>query len=126
MGFKKFDGLSWLIGFLVGAFFFFISIGLSRPIFSLRGAPYFKGFCFDIVRFYLRALTIVLALSLFFWGSYFSFVGKISIFLSLVCSLLSYRCIKSLGFWVFYEGSILPLLFLLILESPYSERYIAS
>lgn len=40
-------------------------------------------------------------------------------------SILCYCCIHSIWFWVFYEVTILCLFFLLVVESPYSERYLA-
>ena len=55
-----------------------------------------------------------------------SFISKIMVALSIFCSLVRFCCVHSLGFWVFYEMSILFLLLLLVIESPYSERYVAS
>lgn len=41
-------------------------------------------------------------------------------------SLFCYASVKMMLFWFFYELSILCLLYLLAVESPYSERYLAS
>lgn len=52
--------------------------------------------------------------------------AKVFVGLRVIFSVLSYRVYSSFWFWVFYEMSILPLLCLIVLESPYSERYLAS
>lgn len=39
--------------------------------------------------------------------------------------MLSYVCCHVFFFWVFYELSIVSLLYLLVKYSPYSERYVA-
>lgn len=98
MRFKKFDGVSWLIGFLRIGVFFFVRGGARAPLtfFSVGGCS--KVFCFDVVRFYLGALSVILAVSLLFWKACFRGVGKIMISVSLLCSLLSYSCVNSLGF----------------------------
>nr|QUL60404.1 NADH dehydrogenase subunit 4 [Echinostomatidae sp. CA-2021] len=84
-------------------------------------------FIFDSVSFYLSVLSLFLACSLVMvGGSSLSLMSCIMLSVSVVSSVLCYSCINGLGFWVFYEMSILPLLFLLISESPYSERFIAS
>lgn len=80
----------------------------------------------DLVRFYLGVLSMFLWLSLVFFRGCLSRLGWFFIRVSVFFSLLSYCVVHALGFWVCYEFSILPLLLLLILESPYSERYIAS
>lgn len=49
-----------------------------------------------------------------------------SLMVSLVSSLVCFNTKKMLVFWVFYELSILPLLLLLFIDSPYSERFLAS
>nr|YP_010505934.1 NADH dehydrogenase subunit 4 [Paragonimus skrjabini miyazakii]UXE35006.1 NADH dehydrogenase subunit 4 [Paragonimus skrjabini miyazakii] len=123
MGLSKFDWISWLIGAGATGIIFFVGGGLCLP---LVGSLSDGVFCFDVLSFYFMGLSLVLGLSLIFWQNCFSGASRFMIFLSLCCSLLSYSCVHSLGFWVFYEGAILPLLFLLIRESPYSERYVAS
>ncbi|KAF6773231.1 hypothetical protein AHF37_07884 [Paragonimus kellicotti] len=123
MRFGKFDWTGWLIGVGIIFILFFVSRGLSFP---LTGVLVGSGFCFDVLRFYLRGLSLILAMSLVFWQGRFRRVARFMISLRLLSSLLSYCCVHSLWFWVFYEGAILPLLFLLIRESPYSERYVAA
>jgi NADH-quinone oxidoreductase subunit M len=100
---------------------------LSLGSFALKGGLRSGGyFCFDTVSLYLTLLSVFLWVSLLFVFGAVSTVSKFFISLSVVCSLISYCSAHSLVFWVFYEVSILALLLLLIVESPYSERYIAS
>nr|AFD18219.1 NADH dehydrogenase subunit 4 [Neobenedenia melleni] len=47
------------------------------------------------------------------------------IYLSILSSIICFNLNHTLLFWCFYELSILPLLFLLVIDSPYSERYLA-
>lgn len=47
------------------------------------------------------------------------------VLLSQFSSLMCYVCCHVVLFWVFYEVRILSLLYLLVKESPYSERYTA-
>ncbi|KAA3669750.1 ND4 (mitochondrion) [Paragonimus westermani] len=124
MSFGTFDRIGWLIGFGVSSVILFVLKGLCISLPSCLWMT--ESFCFDVSSLYLSGLSLVLCLSLVFWQSCFSGVGLFMIFLSLCCSIFSYCCAHSLGFWVFYEGAILPLLFLLVRESPYSERYVAS
>nr|APX55317.1 NADH dehydrogenase subunit 4 [Paragonimus westermani] len=102
----------------------FVLKGLCLPLLGSLWSS--SGLCFDVSSLYLSGLSLVLGFSLVFWQSCFSGVGLFMIYLSLCCSIFSYCCAHSLGFRVFYEGAILPLLFLLVRESPYSERYVAS
>lgn len=83
-------------------------------------------FCFDSISLYLCLLSIFLWVSLLFVFGRVRVLSKVVVTFSVVCSLVSYCCVHALVFWVFYEMSILFLLLLLIVESPYSERYIAS
>nr|QWT69516.1 NADH dehydrogenase subunit 4 [Paragonimus westermani] len=124
MGFGKFDRASWLVGFGLSGTVFLVFSGLCLPLLGSLWSS--SGLCFDVLSFYLSGLSLVLGFSLVFWQGCFSVVGLFMVFLSLCCSILSYCCAHSLGFWVLYEGAILPLLFLLVRESPYSERYVAS
>lgn len=80
----------------------------------------------DFIGISLRILSLVLGLSLFsslvgqgWWLSRF-------VFLSIVFSVCSFVRCHALVFWCFYELSIVSLLVLLIIESPYSERFLAS
>nr|WSP01979.1 NADH dehydrogenase subunit 4 [Creptotrematina aguirrepequenoi] len=123
MKFQNFDVFGGLLGFIVALFL--------AVIFSWSGAFGFKSmgcgwFFFDGVSFFLTLLTFFLFLSLYFFFDYSSYLPMLMILLSLFSSVGSYCCNHALLFWGFYEMSMVPLLFLLVLESPYSERYVAS
>nr|YP_009262384.1 NADH dehydrogenase subunit 4 [Homalogaster paloniae]ANI86960.1 NADH dehydrogenase subunit 4 [Homalogaster paloniae] len=128
MSFSKFD---WYLSGIVFVFVWFLllvwNVLCSFWDYSLVGGLVSSSyFCFDSVSLYLVLLSVFLWMSLLFLFSVVSVTSKILITLSVACSLVSYCCVHSLVFWVFYEMSILFLLLLLILESPYSERYVAS
>nr|YP_009144949.1 NADH dehydrogenase subunit 4 [Calicophoron microbothrioides]AKJ83398.1 NADH dehydrogenase subunit 4 [Calicophoron microbothrioides] len=128
MGFSKFD---WYTGGIVYVFSLLVilvwSVMSSSWDYSLVGGLVGSSyFCFDSVSLYLVLLSVFLWMSLLFLFNIVSLSSKVLITLSVMCSLVSYCCVHSLVFWVFYEMSILLLLLLLVLESPYSERYIAS
>nr|YP_010853284.1 NADH dehydrogenase subunit 4 [Metorchis xanthosomus]WGM81703.1 NADH dehydrogenase subunit 4 [Metorchis xanthosomus] len=129
MGFKGIDWYSGLIGFVfVGSLWVLIVqvLFIQSLCLWVFGLVFGGVFCFDGLSFYLVLLSILLCVSLLFWREGISFVSGVMIGLSLFFSLLCYCCVNALWFWVFYEMSIIPLLGLLILESPYSERYVAS
>nr|YP_008994157.1 NADH dehydrogenase subunit 4 [Metagonimus yokogawai]AGN12759.1 NADH dehydrogenase subunit 4 [Metagonimus yokogawai] len=128
MSFKFFDWCSWLVGLLFGLLLcglvfvcvwphgvHLVGCGVWSSIFSL-----------DLVSYYLVVLSGVLWLSLWFWVGEIGVMGVLMISLSVFSSVLCYCCVHALWFWVFYEMSIVPLLVLLVVDSPYSERYIAS
>nr|YP_010350549.1 NADH dehydrogenase subunit 4 [Capsala katsuwoni]UOK11873.1 NADH dehydrogenase subunit 4 [Capsala katsuwoni] len=52
-------------------------------------------------------------------------VSQLMLFLSMFCSVVCFNLNNTLLFWIFYELSILPLLLLLYIDSPYSERFLA-
>nr|UDU84932.1 NADH dehydrogenase subunit 4 [Haematoloechus sp. CW13H] len=119
-------------------FYFFLIVlfaSLFIGILFLYSSSFCVGFCdwviwgdyfwFDSVSFYLGLLSIVLWLVMLFLSSSMSVFTIFVISLSILCSVLSYSCVHSLLFWGFYEVSIFSLLLLLILDSPYSERYLA-
>nr|YP_009236160.1 NADH dehydrogenase subunit 4 [Fascioloides magna]AMF83644.1 NADH dehydrogenase subunit 4 [Fascioloides magna] len=128
MGFQKFDWYSWCLG--VAGFILIkgVLLLLSGLGFWLLGLYSIECgvFVFDSVSFYLCLLSLFLGASMLFVVKDLSVSSRIMLSTSLIFSLLCYCCVSGLWFWVFYEMSILPLLFLLILESPYSERFIAS
>lgn len=93
----------------------------------LQVVPMLRGvFCLDTVRFYLVVLSFVLLISLVFWSFELNLISIFMLGLSITSSVFCYCCAHALWFWVFYEMSIVPLLILLVVESPYSERYVAS
>lgn len=129
MGFKKVD---WYCGGLVYLFFFsllvFPFIALISQAWLLRGVCLELGglFRFDLVSFYLCFLSLLILVSLVFVNWHLRGLRIVMLLLRLISSFFCYCCVKGFWFWVFYEVSILPLLLLLILESPYSERFVAT
>nr|BAV82941.1 NADH dehydrogenase subunit 4 [Fasciola hepatica] len=128
MGFQKFDWYCWCLGVgglvLIKGLLLLLS-GIGMWLLGLYSVE-FGVFVFDSVSFYFCLLSLFLGISLVFVLSELGLGSKIMLVFSLVSSLLCYCCVNGVWFWCFYEMSILPLLFLLISESPYSERFIAS
>lgn len=83
-------------------------------------------FVFDSLSFYLMLLVIFLGVYryLSFFGS-LGFGTCVYLFLSLLFSVLCFCVNHSIFFWCFYELSMLPLLYLIFKDSPYSERFLA-
>nr|UFQ88930.1 NADH dehydrogenase subunit 4 [Rhinebothroides sp. MZUSP 8027]UFQ88942.1 NADH dehydrogenase subunit 4 [Rhinebothroides sp. MZUSP 8028]UFQ88954.1 NADH dehydrogenase subunit 4 [Rhinebothroides sp. MZUSP 8029] len=83
-------------------------------------------FIFDSLAFYLSILVILLGtFSIFCFSSLISWHTKGFLFMSLFFSGLCFCVNHVVLFWCFYELSMLPLLFLIFKDSPYSERFIA-
>nr|UFQ88618.1 NADH dehydrogenase subunit 4 [Anthocephalum sp. LRP 10375] len=83
-------------------------------------------FVFDSLSFYLVVLVFMLGvLSLTSLGSEFVSSTKFYLLLSLGFSALCFCVNHAVLFWCFYELAMLPLLFLIFKDSPYSERFIA-
>nr|UFQ88558.1 NADH dehydrogenase subunit 4 [Scalithrium sp. LRP 10411] len=83
-------------------------------------------FLFDSLSFYMLILVGFLGCySLLSLGSYISFTATIFLGLSLLFSALCFCVNHSVLFWCFYELAMLPLLFLIFKDSPYSERFLA-
>nr|UFQ88870.1 NADH dehydrogenase subunit 4 [Rhinebothrium sp. MZUSP 8022] len=83
-------------------------------------------FVFDSLSFYLIVLVSLLGgFSLFCFSFTNSTHTSIFLFGSLVFSGLCFCINHAVLFWCFYELSMLPLLFLIFKDSPYSERFIA-
>lgn len=126
MRFKRFDSYSWVVASLAMFCLLFI-LDISSFFVGCEGVGLVKSFfCFDGVRFYLRLLSITIWLVLLFYVNFLTSLTVTMISFSVYFSILRYCCGHALLFWFFYEMSILCLLLLLVLESPYSERYIAS
>lgn len=84
---------------------------------------YFK---FDSISFYLILLVLLLGLcSNILFVNVLSYSVRFFLFLSLFFSILCFCISHSILFWVFYELSMLPLLYLIFNSSPYSERFLA-
>nr|BAV82510.1 NADH dehydrogenase subunit 4 [Hymenolepis microstoma]BBB87188.1 NADH dehydrogenase subunit 4 [Hymenolepis microstoma] len=81
---------------------------------------------FDSISFYLVLLVLLLGVcSNYFFVNVISRDVQFFLFLSLLFSILSFCINHSILFWVFYELSMLPLLYLIFSSSPYSERFLA-
>nr|UDU84920.1 NADH dehydrogenase subunit 4 [Glypthelmins quieta] len=128
MGHKEFDGYSGLIisGFLALTLVFLQVSGVFSTPSSSGFVILSEYFWFDTTSFYLSFLSILLWISLLFFLGRLSLLSIVMITVSVLASILSYCCVHAFFFWFFYEMSILSLLFLLVMESPYSERYVAS
>nr|ANW83207.1 NADH dehydrogenase subunit 4 [Testudotaenia sp. WL-2016] len=100
----------------------FYSVGLSLVSFHVNGSL----FIFDSLSFYLILLVLFLGLySIACCGLSFSGSTSFFLFASLVFSCLCFCVNHSIMFWFFYELAMLPLLYLIFYDSPYSERFIA-
>lgn len=129
MGYKWFDKRSWglgLIFFACTVLFLMCCRGVFQLYFLGLGVRFGELFMFDTVSFYLSILSLFLLVSLLPVSGIVSNLSKGLVLLRVCSSILRYCCCHVLGFWVFYELSILSLLLLLIVESPYSERFVAS
>nr|UFQ88798.1 NADH dehydrogenase subunit 4 [Rhinebothroides sp. MZUSP 8016] len=83
-------------------------------------------FIFDSLSFYLVILVGLLGVfSLFSFCNLISWHTKSFLFMSLFFSGACFCVNHIVLFWCFYELSMLPLLFLIFKDSPYSERFIA-
>nr|UFQ89206.1 NADH dehydrogenase subunit 4 [Rhinebothrium cf. copianullum DJM-2021] len=83
-------------------------------------------FIFDSLSFYLITLIAFLGIfSLFCFSNILSNQTKSFLLVSLVFSGVCFCVNHAILFWCFYELSMLPLLFLIFNDSPYSERFIA-
>ena len=119
--------------FRVGFFLVLFIVLVTISVFMIRGYAFdrIKNFVdgvlvFDSLSFYFLVLVIMLGLY-----SQVSFIVDIERHtrLFLVARLL-FRCVSfvvdhAVLFWCFYELSMLPLLFLIFRQSPYSERFLA-
>nr|AYH51406.1 NADH dehydrogenase subunit 4 [Posthodiplostomum centrarchi] len=127
---KEFSWYSWVIVVLVlGSLFLLFFFG-SNSMSSEFGVVNLKSqfntyFVLDFVGFSLSLIAIFLALAILFFFNVLSSCSVNFVLLSLISAVLSFNANHAFVFWWFYEMSIISLLYLLIVESPYSERYIA-
>ena len=83
-------------------------------------------FIFDSLSFYLIVLVIFLGIyRILLFFSILSVESKLFLFFRNFFSILCFCINHSILFWCFYELSMLPLLYLIFKESPYSERFLA-
>nr|ACN76687.1 NADH dehydrogenase subunit 4 [Hydatigera taeniaeformis] len=108
-----------LLGLLV------FSCGIN--CFSVINSVVFDNlFVFDSISFYLLILVIILGFySQVLFINILSCSVRFYLFLSLLFTVFSFCINHSVLFWISYELSMLPLLFLIFSESPYSERFLA-
>nr|YP_009440997.1 NADH dehydrogenase subunit 4 [Moniezia expansa]AOY40437.1 NADH dehydrogenase subunit 4 [Moniezia expansa] len=122
--FKYFSVSSVLIVALLWVILEFVSY--SQSLAGGSDNMFGNFFIIDSISVYLMILVVLLGVysQLFFFGS-LSLLTRLFLFLSLICSFLCYCVNHSILFWCFYELSMLPLLYLVFSESPYSERFLA-
>nr|YP_009049020.1 NADH dehydrogenase subunit 4 [Taenia arctos]BAP10793.1 NADH dehydrogenase subunit 4 [Taenia arctos] len=94
---------------------------------SIFNANVFSGvLIFDSISFYLIILVLLLGLySQVMFYHILSDEARVYLFFSLSFTVLSFCVNHCVVFWVVYELSMLPLLYLVFSESPYSERFLA-
>lgn len=125
----RFDWFSWLVAswvrFCLSFLIYVSSWVFSGPCFGVCGFVSLF-FCFDVVAFYLVMLTVSISVCVFLLSSWLRLEVLCVVLLRQFSALMCYICCHVVFFWVFYEIRILSLLYLLVKESPYSERYTAS
>lgn len=83
-------------------------------------------FIFDGLSFYTILLVRFLGVyCIMCFLSHLSIETRFYLFLSLLFSALCFCTNHSVLFWCFYELAMLPLIYLIFKESPYSERFLA-
>nr|QXU59684.1 NADH dehydrogenase subunit 4 [Cephalochlamys namaquensis] len=116
------------------SFYFFLSlfVFLCLPFFYSGGLNLLgfmvnnSYFIFDSLSFYLVLLVLFLgAYTIFFVNLYLTTKTVFFLTMSLIFTVLCFCSNHSIFFWCFYELSMLPLLYLIFCDSPYSERFIA-
>nr|UEC44188.1 NADH dehydrogenase subunit 4 [Taenia tianguangfui] len=121
-----FFSISWFLVvfiFMVCTLLFSVGVNCSS-LFSL--IVFNKVFLFDSISFYLVVLVIFLGLySQVLFVDVLTNSVRLYLVLSLVFSVFSFCINHSVIFWCVYELSMLPLLYLIFKESPYSERFLA-
>nr|UFQ88354.1 NADH dehydrogenase subunit 4 [Rhinebothrium megacanthophallus] len=106
--------------------FFLLSFSCGVNVFNFSAILWSDYFMFDSLSFYLILLVVFLgALSLICLDNFLSSHTKLYLIASLIFSILCFSVNHAVLFWCLYELSMLPLLFLIFKDSPYSERFIA-
>nr|QKW91278.1 NADH dehydrogenase subunit 4 [Cotylurus marcogliesei] len=104
----------------------FCSVGLGVTLdFGYCSMLFNSYFIFDLISFYLSLLSVLLLFLLNFFYNVINLRSRVYVIVSIFSSILCYCSNHVFFFWWFYEVSILVLLFLLVVDSPYSERYLA-
>lgn len=122
--FKYYRISFFLVWFTICIFLAFLGSGVL--IFGGDSVVVREYLIFDSMSFYL--ILLVLLLGLYSQSFFFTFLSRevrgflfLSLFFSIMCFCVNHAII----FWCFYELSMLPLLYLIFKESPYSERFLA-
>nr|UFQ89086.1 NADH dehydrogenase subunit 4 [Caulobothrium sp. MZUSP 7990] len=113
----------FLVGTLLSFSLLLFSYGVSSLNCCVVGVNYFL---FDSLSFYLILLVVMLGVfSIVSMNTNLSLSTKGFLSLSLLFSAVCFCVNHSILFWCFYELSMLPLLYLIFRDSPYSERFLA-
>nr|UFQ89266.1 NADH dehydrogenase subunit 4 [Scyphophyllidium guariticus] len=120
----QFISFSFFLVFLVISLFSMLfSNGVLCLGSTLVNSDYFV---LDSLSFYLILLVLFLGVySLISFNVFLNNNTKFFLFLSLLFSCVCFMTNHSVLFWCFYELSMLPLLYLIFCDSPYSERFLA-
>nr|YP_007890973.1 NADH dehydrogenase subunit 4 [Taenia laticollis]BAN15633.1 NADH dehydrogenase subunit 4 [Taenia laticollis] len=126
MGVFIFYSISWflvLLTFLLSILLFSLGVNCVSIISSV---VFNEFFIFDSISFYLLMLVLFLGLySQIVFYNVLSVNVRFYLCVSLWFTILSFCINHCIFFWCFYELSMLPLLYLIFKESPYSERFLA-
>nr|UFQ89158.1 NADH dehydrogenase subunit 4 [Echeneibothrium williamsi] len=113
----------FLIASFLGGICLFFSVGVNLVSITSVVSVYFM---FDSLSFYLIVLVFLLGgFTLFSLDFGVDSSVKYFLGLSLLFSALCFCVNHAILFWCFYELAMLPLLYLIFKDSPYSERFIA-
>nr|UKT60697.1 NADH dehydrogenase subunit 4 [Dipylidium caninum] len=117
-------GFFLVCGFLLSVgLFFSVSLSSCWSVLFVNNSY----FVFDNISFYMILLVVFLGFySQFLFLNNLSITSRIFLLLSMFFSVLCFCVNHSILFWCFYELSMMPLLYLIFFESPYSERFLAA
>nr|YP_010286127.1 NADH dehydrogenase subunit 4 [Mesocestoides sp. RKZ08]UKS07965.1 NADH dehydrogenase subunit 4 [Mesocestoides sp. RKZ08] len=125
MSMYNFISISFFLVFFFVFFTLFLFSGVNFVFDSLLLSVN-NIFIFDSISFYLLLLVVFLGVySQVSYVCYLDISVRFWLFVSLLCSCLCFCINHSVLFWCLYELSMLPLLYLIFKESPYSERFLA-
>nr|QIX04640.1 NADH dehydrogenase subunit 4 [Brachydistomum sp. PakPr2] len=122
----SFNWNGWSVSFYIFLIFGTLVCACNYVVGAYCGLSPARVFCLDVVSFYLIVLSVSLCVALVFFVSSLSFFSVVMLLVSAVCSVFCYCCFNAFWFWWLYEAAIVSLIFLLVFESPYPERYVAS
>lgn len=122
--FKYYRVSFFLVEFIL--YIFALLLGTGILIFSSSWTVVRMYFIFDSISFYLTLLIVLLGVySQLSFSVFITRDTRFFLFLSLFFRVACFCINHSVIFWCFYELSMLPLLYLIFSESPYSERFLA-